>query len=104
MNAAVSDRPPREVLVVGLLRLVVAVVFGPVDLPDDRELPRLGAPFLTVMALTLVAQTTLFTEAPRDSSKFSINFPEQRPLGCLQMLVSQHHGQTATTAAPLPHR
>ncbi|ANE04239.1 hypothetical protein ccrud_08510 [Corynebacterium crudilactis] len=63
----------RDELVVGLLRLVVAVVFGPVDFPDPRELPRLGAPFLTVMLLTLVAQTTLIPEAPRSSFKFSKN-------------------------------
>ena len=61
---AVVSAPPD--LGVGLVLRVEAVVLGPVDFPVDRELPRLGAPFLTVMASTLVAPTTLFTAAPRD--------------------------------------
>src|SRR5699024_5140264 len=53
-----------SVLWAGLVLRVVVVVFGPVDFPVDRELPRLGAPFLTVMALRVVASTTRITAAP----------------------------------------
>lgn len=63
MNAVVSALLGFDA---GLLFRLVAEVLGPVDFPDDRELPRLGAPFLTVMASTVVASTTLFTAAPRN--------------------------------------
>ncbi|WP_231686567.1 hypothetical protein [Corynebacterium deserti] len=55
VKTAVSGPLLLDVLVVFVPRRLVVEVFGPVDFPDDRELPRLGAPFLTVMTTTLVA-------------------------------------------------